>query len=228
MSKTKYAACVLCADPGRLEEELQALKTAGIEELHFDVMDGQFVEGFGLAAGVLRMAKERTGLHCNVHLMTLRPERHIRHFTDAGADSISVHVEASTHIHRTVGQIRDAGASPGIALNPATPLTRLEYLLPGVDRVLVMAVDPGASDARIVPSSLERVRILREHTKYHEYRVQLEVEGGIDAANAARFQAMGADKLVLGRQALFTTPGQNFAEALASFHAAVAVQKNLV
>lgn len=220
------SASVMCADLGRLEEQLQTLERAGCEELHFDIMDGQFVPNITLGADFIAMAKRVCGLRCDAHLMIRKPENYIKRFVEAGADSISVHVEACTHSQRVINQIRDAGASPGIAINPATPLTKLEYLLPFVDRVMVMTVDPGYAGQPIIPGAFERVKILRENINYQKRAISIQVDGNINVKNAALLLKMGADNLVLGTASIFN--GGDLAENLKQFRASVEAERKVI
>jgi len=218
----------MCADLGRLEEEFIALEAAGIDELHFDIMDGEFVPNFTLGSDFIKLAKSRVRTHCNAHLMVLRPERYIQRFVDAGADSISIHIEACTHPHRILAQIRDAGASPGIAINPATPLTKLDYLLPLADRVLVMTVDPGYAGQGIIRSGFERCKILNENIRYNEYSTRIEVDGNINVENAALLARAGAEIFVLGTSSIFTKERGDLGAALVNFTSAVHAKMHLV
>ncbi|MCC6142875.1 MAG: ribulose-phosphate 3-epimerase [Candidatus Hydrogenedentes bacterium] len=217
MDEFRCCPSVMCADPLHLHRDLQALQEAGADEFHFDIMDGSFVPNITLGVDVLKAVKQRFGLHCNAHLMIERPDRYVDRFIQAGADSVTVHVEACLHANRVLNQIRDLGASPGIALNPATPLTRLEYLLPLVDRVCIMTVNPGYAGQKLIPSAFERVRILRENIKYHGYRAKIEVDGNISAENAGRLAAVGAEIFVLGTASIFMTDDRTFAERLRDF-----------
>ncbi len=228
MSKFISAPSVMCANLARLEDDLKALESAGADELHFDIMDGEFVPNYTLGFDFIRAARRVCQLPCSAHLMITRPERYIQRFVDAGCSIVTVHVEACVHPHRVLGQIREAGASPGIAINPATPLTKLEYLLPLVDRVLVMTVDPGYAGQPILPVAFERVRILRENIQYQKYNAMIEVDGNISVSNAARLARFGAEIFVLGTASIFKGPGTDFAKELPAFKAGVAVDKNLV
>ncbi len=128
MSELKYAASVMCANLARLEDDLQSLEAAGCDELHFDVMDGLFVPNFTLGFDFIKAARSCCGLPCSAHLMISRPEKYIERFVEAGCNSLTVHVETCVHAHRVLTQIQDAGASPGLAINPATPLTKTGLL----------------------------------------------------------------------------------------------------
>jgi len=215
------SASVMCANLARLEDDLEALEAGGADELHFDIMDGLFVPNFTLGFDFIKAAKAACGLPCNGHLMITHPEDYVERFVQAGCDSITIHVETCPHAHRLLNRIRDLGVSPGIAINPATPLTRLEYLLPHVDRVLVMSVDPGYAGQKIIRSAFERVRILRENIQYREYAVQIEVDGNITAENAAKLAHFGAEIFVLGTASIFNGPDTDFTQALPEFRQAV-------
>ena len=212
----------MCADLGHLEKDLQALERAGADELHFDIMDGIFVPNFTLGFDLIKAAKACTGLPCNGHLMISRPERYIERFVEAGCDSITVHIETTKHPHRLIEQIRDTGASPGIALNPATPLSKLQYLLPMVDRVLVMSVDPGYAGQRLIDNAFDRVRILNENITHYKYNARIEVDGNISVENCARFVRFGGRIFVLGTSSIFQGPGTDFSTALPKFRQDVA------
>lgn len=212
MEKLTYAASVMCARLVRLEDDFRSLEQAGVHELHFDIMDGAFVPNITLGPDFIRAAKEVCRMPCWAHLMISAPEKFLRRFRDAGADGITVHVESSVHVQRLLAAVRDMGASPGIAINPATPLTKLEYLLDYADRVLVMAVDPGFAGQQIIPSALERVRILKHTVLARRLKTRVEVDGNITAENAARLALHGADILVLGTSSIFKggDPGAAF------------------
>jgi ribulose-phosphate 3-epimerase len=207
-----WSASVMCANLARLEDDLKVLELAKCDELHFDVMDGLFVPNFTLGVDVIKAVRGCCGIPCSAHLMIKRPEDYIERFVAAGCSIITVHVEACIHAHRVLTQIREAGASPGIAINPATPLTKLDYLLDRVDRVLVMTVDPGYAGQTMIRGAHERVRILRENIDYRERPILIEVDGNINVQNAALLSRAGADVFDLGTASIFTGGdlGENF------------------
>ncbi len=215
MSRPEWSAAVRCADLGNLAAGLRAFEQAGCNELHFDVRDGAFAPGFGLGFEVLAAAKAASMLPCAVHLMVMRPERYVEAFAEAGCTSLMVHVEASLHAPHTLDLIRELGMSPGIAVNPATPLTKLEYLLPHVDRVLLLTQEPGAEPQQTPGAAFERVKILRQSLDYYERGLKLQVEGASGSADTARLIELGADRVVLDAPELFA--GDDLAGSLTSF-----------
>jgi len=221
-----YSASVMCAHLLRLEDDLVALEAAGCDELHFDVMDGLFVPNITLGFDFIKAVRSCTGLPCSAHLMIERPERYVERFVDAGCNSVTVHVEACTHAHRVLNQIRAAGASPGIALNPATALTKLDYLLDSADRVLVMTVDPGFAGQIILKGAFERVRILNENLRYRKLNARIEVDGNITVRNAALLANAGASILDCGTSSIFD--GRHPGEALVDFREKVALERKVV
>ena len=224
MPELQYSASVMCADLARLDDDLTILEAAGCDELHFDVMDGAFVPNFTLGFDFIKAAKRCCGLPCSAHLMIERPERYIERFVEAGCDSVTVHVETCPHAQRTLAQIRDAGASPGIAINPATPLTKLDYLLDYVERVLVMTVDPGYAGQQLIPEAFERVRILKDILDYRESTARIEADGNIGVDNAARLANAGAGIFVLGTSSIFNG-APDLGQALAQFKRAVRAKR---
>lgn len=223
-----YSASVMCADLMHLARDVAELEDAGCDELHFDIMDGLFVPNMTLGPGFVKAAKGLCGLPCSAHLMISEPQRYIGQFAEAGADSITVHIETDRHIHRALMQVRDAGVSPGVAIDPATPLTKLDYVLELVDRVLVMTVDPGFAGQRIIPNAFERVRILSENIAHRNLPVRLEVDGNIDVRNAAMLAEMGAEIFVLGTSSIFGKERQPLGASLNRFREAVAAERHLV
>ena len=219
----KLSASIMCANLCRLEDDLHGLREGGIDELHFDIMDGAFVPNFTLGLDLIRAVRRCVDIPCSAHLMIYKPEKYVERFIDAGCKSVTVHVEACTHPHRVLGQIRNAGGSPGIAINPATPLTKLDYLLPEAERVLIMTVDPGYAGQKIVPFATERVRIMAENIRHRRQAIGVEVDGNISPENARTLRQAGATIFVLGTSAVFKPghTGAALAEATRAFRNAI-------
>ncbi len=196
--KPLLAPSILSADFGRLAEEVRAVETAGAGLVHVDVMDGRFVPNITIGPVVVGALRRATGLPLDCHLMVEDPDRWIGPFRSAGADSISVHVEAAPHLDRTLRAIRDLGAKAGVVLNPASPVASLEEVLPIVDFVLVMSVNPGFGGQAFLPSSLRKVRLLRERIDREGLPVAVEIDGGITHDNVEDVVRAGADWIVAG------------------------------
>jgi ribulose-phosphate 3-epimerase len=199
---TKLAPSLLTADLNRLGVQVQEAIDAGVELIHIDVMDGQFVPNlsFGpMIVAALHPITRAAGVPLDVHLMVEKPENLIPAYAQAGAGFLTVHVETCPHLHRTVQQIKELGVKAGVTLNPATPLCTLEEILPDVDLVLVMSVNPGFGGQSYIPGSTARIARLRQMLdKRGLSHVELEVDGGIKASNIAQIAAAGASVLVVG------------------------------
>jgi len=200
-----FAASILSADFTRLADHVREAEEAGAGFLHVDVMDGHFVPNITIGPLVVRALRPVTRLPLHVPLMIEQPERYIDAFCRAGADLVTVHVETCPHLHRTIQQIREAGALPAVTLNPATPLGSLDEVLPDVDTVLVMTVNPGFGGQELIPATLDKVRRLRRTIEERGLTCHVEVDGGVNAATIRSVADAGADVLVMG-SAVFASP----------------------
>jgi ribulose-phosphate 3-epimerase len=194
----KIAPSILSADFSRLKDEIQAVEAAGADWIHVDVMDGHFVPNLTLGPAVVSAVRRATSLPIDVHLMIEEPDRFVDSFIDAGASWISIHVETTPHLQRTVSHLRARGVRPGVVLNPATSLSSLDEILPEVDYVLLMSVNPGFGGQAFLPSSLGKVRRLRRIVQERGLAVQIEVDGGVDLDNVRALVEAGAELLVAG------------------------------
>lgn len=192
------APSILSADFGRLAAEVQAVENAGADWIHVDVMDGRFVPNLTIGPVVVSAVKAATKLPLDVHLMIVEPERYVQEFVKAGADILTVHVEACPNLHRTLEEIRQKGAKAGVAVNPATSLACLEDALPYADLVLLMSVNPGFGGQSFIPETLSKVKRLRKLLQDRGLSLQIEVDGGVSAANARALVEAGAEVLVAG------------------------------
>jgi ribulose-phosphate 3-epimerase len=201
----KIAPSILAADFTRLGEEIAKVEAAGADLLHVDVMDGHFVPNLTIGPPVIKAIKAVTKLPLDVHLMVEQPDALLPDFIDAGSDNLTVHVEACRHLHRTIQSIKDAGVRASVVLNPATSLHALDEILPEVHMVLLMSVNPGFGGQRFLPATLDKIRALRARIGERQLPVDIEVDGGVKADNAADICAAGADVLVAGT-AIFGQP----------------------
>jgi ribulose-phosphate 3-epimerase len=196
--RIKLAPSILSADFSRLGEQVTEVAKAGADYIHVDVMDGHFVPNITIGATVVASLHSRTNLPLDVHLMIEQPEAHIRQFAEAGASIITVHVEAATHLHRLVESIKDLGVRAGVALNPATHLSSLDEVLPLLDLVLVMTVNPGFGGQAFIDSMKDKIVRLRRILDERQAHAELEVDGGITALLAPEVAKAGAEVLVAG------------------------------
>jgi ribulose-phosphate 3-epimerase len=195
---TLIAPSILSADFGRLAEDVRAVSEAGADWIHVDVMDGRFVPNITIGPLIVSAVRRATKLPIDVHLMIVEPERYVDEFRKAGADWISVHAEASTHLHRTVQQIKALGAKAGVVLNPHTPEESIRYVIEDVDLVLVMSVNPGFGGQSFIPAALPKLRALRAMIDASGRDVALEVDGGVSPATSGKVVSAGARVLVAG------------------------------
>lgn len=202
MPELRVAPSILTADFARLGEQVREAEAAGVDWIHLDVMDGRFVPNLTFGPLVVEAIRKVTKLPLDVHLMIVEPERYLADFARAGADWITVHFEATPHVHRAVQQIRELGKKAGLALNPGTPLEALLPLLPELDLALLMSVNPGFGGQKYIPASTDRIRRLSALRQQLNPACLIEVDGGIKPENVAEVFRAGADVVVAG-SALF-------------------------
>ena len=197
---TIVAPSILSADFGRLGEEVLAVDKAGCDWIHVDVMDGRFVPNITIGPVVVEGVRKATAKPVDVHLMIVEPERYLDDFAKAGADHLIVHCEpaSTTHLHRTIGHVRDLGKTAGVVLNPGTSLSQIEYVLDLVDIVLLMTVDPGFGGQQFLPSMLPKIRALRRMCDERGLDPHIEVDGGLSGDNAWQVIEAGANAIVAG------------------------------
>lgn len=198
MRSLMIAPSILSADFSRLGDEIRAVEEAGADIIHVDVMDGHFVPNITIGPLVVKAVRAVTRLPVDVHLMITEPDRYLQDFADAGADWITVHVEACVHLHRTLACIRDLGRKAGAVLNPATSLSTLDYVLEEVDLIMLMSVNPGFGGQSFINSSIDKIRRLRSMLDEVNPQAGIEVDGGISPANIGRVAEAGANIFVAG------------------------------
>ena len=210
----KLAPSILSADFARLLEHVKEVEAAGVEYLHVDVMDGHFVPNISFGAPILKSLKGKTNLFMDVHLMIENPDNYIGDFVDAGADLINVHIEATRHVHRTIQLIKSYGVKAAVTLNPGTPLSTIEEILPELDMVLLMSVNPGFGGQSYIESSTDKIKRLKEMIDQRGLNCDIEVDGGINLNNVKKVVDAGANIIVAG-SAIFNT--ENIYNTVASF-----------
>ena len=212
------APSILSADFGRLAEEVRAVEAAGADWIHVDVMDGRYVPNITLGPPVVKAIRKATRLPVDVHLMIVEPERYIDEFARAGADLISVHLEVAPHLHRLVQQIRGAGKKAAVAVNPHSSLDGLHVVLPELEMVLLMSVNPGFGGQKFIEAVVPKVSALRAELDRRGLEVDIEVDGGIEPPTAPLVVAAGATVLVAG-SAVFHAKGGDYRSAIAALRA---------
>lgn len=212
----RIAPSILSADFARLGEEIRAVEAAGAQWIHVDVMDGRFVPNITMGPLVVEAVRRVTSLTIDVHLMIDSPQRYVGDFAAAGADYIAVHQEACPHLHRTVQLIHETGAKSGVALNPATPVESLEWILPDLDLVLIMSVNPGFGGQQFIPSALDKVARLKSTIAERGLGTLIQIDGGVNAGTIQRISKAGVDVFVAG-SAIFGS--DNYADTIAELKA---------
>lgn len=195
MSKCKVYPSLLSADPANLETEIFALEKAGADAIHWDIMDGNFVDAITFGSHIVAALGSKTSLRFDVHLMVENPEKHLESFAEAGADLIIIHQESTKHLHRALSKIRGLGKKAGVALNPATWISHFSHYEDLLDMVLVMSVNPGSSGQKFIASTLQKIEFIRAHLPE---RIEVCVDGGINPETAKNCLQFGADSLVSG------------------------------
>ena len=194
----KLAPSILSADFARLLEDVKKVEKAGCEYLHIDVMDGHFVPNITLGPGIVKSLRKDVNMVFDVHLMIENPDNYIKEFADAGCDIIVVHQEACTHLHRTIQNIKSHGIKAGVALNPATPIETIKYVLQDVDMVLLMSVNPGFGGQSYIPVVTEKIKELKALIDKMNLDIDIEVDGGVKPSNIAEVVNAGANVIVAG------------------------------
>ena len=219
MSGVRIAPSILSSDFAHLADEIAAVEQAGADLLHVDVMDGHFVPNLTIGPPIVEAIRKVTSLPLDVHLMITNPDQFIDEFAKAGATYLTVHVETCPHLHRTVQFIKEKGLKAGVTLNPATSLVTVEEILPDVDLLLVMSVNPGFGGQRFISNVLKKIRRARALIDATGRPILLEVDGGVKVDNARAIAAAGADILVAG-SAIFEAPGCDYKNTIARMRAA--------
>lgn len=200
----KVAPSILSADFADMKSAVRMLKEIKADMIHCDVMDGIFVPNITFGMKMIADIRKLTDMPLDVHLMITHPERYIEQFCQAGANIVTVHAESTEHLHRAVQNIKACGARPGVVLNPATPVEAIKYVLPDVDFVLLMSVDPGYGGQEFIPQTLDKIKELRLLAKKMNRKIDIEIDGGINEVTARMAEEAGADILVAGN-AIFSS-----------------------
>jgi ribulose-phosphate 3-epimerase len=226
MPEVTIGASILTADFTRLGEEIAIAESAGVDYFHLDIMDGRYVPNITFGPLLVQSVRRITALPIDVHLMIVEPERYIASFIEFGANSISVHVETAIHLNALLAEIRRQGASAGVTLNPGTPLVAIEEVVPLVDQVLVMSVNPGFGGQTFIPASLAKISRLRQMVDSQGFSCRIQVDGGLKASNVARVVNAGADSLIVGSG--IYNPHESVLEAVEGLRKAIELERTTI
>ncbi len=215
MAKCRLFASMMAADYCNLGADLCAVVEAGVDGLHFDVMDGNFVPNITLGQDFIAAMRPLTELPFDVHLMVMNPDLIAEQVIAAGANRVSVHPEVGGHLQRSLARIRELGAQPGVAINPATPLEMIEWVLDEADYVLIMSVNPGFSGQEFIPSSKRKIKALAEMIHNHGRDIRITLDGGVEASNIAELAALGVQDFVAGGSIFYHRPASGRTEIAA-------------
>ena len=194
----KIAPSILSADFAKLGEDVNAAEKAGADWIHVDVMDGHFVPNITIGPLVVKAVKKIAKVPLDVHLMIENPDLYVKEFADCGSDIITIHEEATVHLHRSIQNIKECGVKAGVSINPATPVANIELVLPYVDLVLIMSVNPGFGGQSFIPEALQKIKDLKKLIVDRNLNVEIEVDGGVKTDNVAEVVKAGADIVVMG------------------------------
>jgi ribulose-phosphate 3-epimerase len=198
MEMIKLAPSILSADFARLGEDVVSVEKYGADMVHIDVMDGKFVPNISLGVPIIKAIRKLSNLTFDVHLMVQQPSRYVKDFAEAGADILTIHYESEIHMDRTIRYIKSLGKKVGVAINPATPVSVLQYLVKEVDMVLIMSVNPGFGGQSFIDYSIDKIKEVKELSKQYNKDLMIEVDGGVDKGNIGSIVAAGANVLVAG------------------------------
>jgi len=215
MAKCRLFASLMAADYCNFEADLCAVVEAGVHGIHFDVMDGNFVPNITFGRDFVAAMRPLTDLPFDTHLMVMNPDLIAEQVIEAGANRVAIHPEGGGHLQRSLARIRELGAQPGVAINPATPLEMIEWVLDDVDYVLVMSVNPGFSGQEFIPSSTRKLKALSEMIRRSGRDIRITIDGGVEAGNIAELAALGVDDLIAGGSIFYHRPPNGRAEVAA-------------
>lgn len=220
MKKPILAASLVCCDPINIEKDVMQLLDGGIDWIHFDVMDGKFVPRYGLYPEILHSLRKLTDITVDVHMMVDNPEEYISTFADAGASFYCFHIEATQHAHRVVKKVQNAGMRPGIALNPATSLSSLDWVINDIELVCLMAINPGIVGHKLIPEMYDKMQQLRDYaTRHGNPDLIIEIDGGVTFESGKEMIRNGADALVCGTGTIFRPQEDTILNKMNSFRA---------